>query len=170
MKMLVSLAFVLILFFLAMPTFAHCPLCTAATGTVATVTRVYGVDDLVVGTLIGAFTISTALWLNNILLKRNEGKNYIPYQLYLILMLTIVSTITGFYFFSTGSDLYKIFGIDKLLLGVVIGSFITLVGFGTHNILRKINKNKNYFPAQSILIVLILLFLINISFYLMGWL
>src|SRR3989338_2455804 len=54
---------------------AHCPLCTAATIVGVGVTRSLGWDDSIVGIFVGAMIVSSALWLNNILKKRNIGGN-----------------------------------------------------------------------------------------------
>ena len=54
---------------------AHCPLCTAATIVGVGVTRSLGWDDSIVGIFVGAMIVSSVLWLNNILKKRNIGGN-----------------------------------------------------------------------------------------------
>src|SRR3989338_3908168 len=54
---------------------AHCPLCTAATIVGVGVTRSLGWDDSIVGVFVGAMIVSSALWVNNILKRRNIGGN-----------------------------------------------------------------------------------------------
>ena len=169
-KIFAFLVIGVLVLFIVPPVFAHCPLCTAAAGVAVSVTRIYGIDDLIVGSLIGAFTISTALWLNNYLLKRNKGKKYFSYQTSIITAAVFVSTIASFALFSISSpDYYKLFGIDKLLIGVTAGSIATIAAFGTHNMLRKYNSNKNHLPAQGIILMAIFLVFLNIGFYASGW-
>ena len=52
---------------------AHCPLCTGATIVGVGITRSFGLDDSIVGVFVGGMIISTALWFNNVLKKRNIG-------------------------------------------------------------------------------------------------
>jgi len=148
------------------PAFAHCPLCTTTTGAALVVTRAYGVDDLVVGLFLGAFTISSALWINNILKKRNI--NRIPFQSPLIVILVLASTVASFYFaglLSNPSPQFQIFGIDKLLFGTLTGSIISFSAFGFHKMLRNIYK-RSFMPFQAIVINFIFLLFVIFSFYL----
>src|SRR3972149_2519404 len=75
---------------------AHCPLCSAATGAAVVAARYYGVDDLIVSILAGGFLMSTAYWFNNWLLRRNKGKNYLPWQLEILILATFLSTLYTF--------------------------------------------------------------------------
>jgi hypothetical protein len=153
--------------FLANSAFAHCPLCTAATGSAVAVARFYGVDDLIVGTFIGGFVISTALWLNRILRKKNKGKDYIPFQWVTVVLLSFILTFISFQ--SAGIVGYTtLFGIDRILMGMLLGSAITLFAFGFNGFVRKINGNKNYIPFQVIFLTIGLLLLSVFGYYAMG--
>lgn len=77
----------------AAPALAHCPLCSAATGSLLVVARAAGVSDLASGTLAGAFAVSTALWGSNWLKKRNKGKAYLPFQGIILVLASILLTI-----------------------------------------------------------------------------
>src|SRR3989338_8948107 len=75
-RILVLLIMPLVILTLIIPTvMAHCPLCTAATIIGVGVTRSFGWDDSIVGIFVGAMIVSSALWVNNILKKRNIGGN-----------------------------------------------------------------------------------------------
>lgn len=150
-----KLMFIALLFFslIAFVPFvsAHCPLCTAAVGVGVAVTRFYGVDDMIVGLWIGAFIISTALWLNNAIKKK-----FIPLQDHIVTILIFAATIVSFYIgglFNASS----IFGIDKLLLGIIFGSILVYLGLFISNNVKQINKNKVIFPFQTIAFILALL-------------
>lgn len=148
-------------------TFAHCPLCTAATGAAVAVTRFYGVDDLIVGTFIGAFMISTAAWFDKALKRRNKGKEYAKFQYYMVVLATVLTTILSFYFGNlfVGKEL---FGINRLFLGSLIGTLITMAAFTFHDYLRRTNSDKNFVPFQAIFITFVLLIIINVAFYFGG--
>ena len=56
------------------------------------------IDDVIVGTFIGGFVVSTAFWLNRIIKKRNKGKDYLPFQSTIIILISFVSTFVSFIF------------------------------------------------------------------------
>ncbi|MBI5332250.1 MAG: hypothetical protein HZB65_01630 [Candidatus Aenigmarchaeota archaeon] len=171
-KFLILSAIMLIALFIQIkPVFAHCPLCTAATGAAVGVARTYGVDDMIVGSLIGAFIISTALWLNNFLIKRNKGKEYIPMQSHMISLASFLLTVAGFYIgglFNSAMSSY-VLGIDKLFLGTLVGTFITLGAYEFHQIIRRRNNNKNYLPLQPVWLVLAFIAVFNIAVFLIFY-
>lgn len=147
---------------------AHCPLCTAATGVAVAVTRWYGLDDSIVGVFVGGMVVATGLWINNLLKKRNKGKDYLPFQSTIALLMSAIFTIITLYFAGLlgPSNPYKIFGVDRILFGMVIGIVASLASFKFHDILRIYNRNKNYFPYQSIMILLLSLVISSSVLYL----
>ncbi len=163
-----SIAILLISYFLIIqPALAHCPLCTAATGSAVALTRFYGVDDLVVGTFIGGFVISTAFWLNRILRKRNKGKDYIPFQSAILILLSFVLTFISFQVAGIYS-VKKLLGVDSILMGMFVGSIVTLFAFSFNDFIKRRNGNKNYIPFQVIFITLAFLLLSVFGYYAMG--
>ena len=151
--------------------FAHCPLCSAATGTAVAATRYYGVDDLIVGTFIGGFIISTAYWSNKFLMKKNKNKKYIQFQLPIVIILSLLLTFITFYFaklLKNPNPAFQIFGIDKIVVGSVIGSLISVFAFWFNDFLRRI-KGKSFFPFQGIVLSLALLSLTSLLYYVVGW-
>ncbi len=60
----------------------------------------------------------------------------------------------------------KIFGIDKLIFGSVIGSVIFLFGVGTDKYLRKINEGRVKFYYQKVIIPVGLLLISSLILYL----
>ena len=161
------------LFFLfaIQPVLAHCPLCVAATGAAVATSRWLGVDDIITGIFIGGMIISTSLWFNNILKKGNKSKEYIKFQSTLIFLVTLISVITGFHFLDIigPKNYFKLFGLDKILIGTFTGIAVSILGLKFHDFLRKINNNKNYIPLQSIVILLLFLILASVNFYIIGW-
>ena len=157
-KILFAISFVL---FLIPMVYAHCPLCTAAVGTGIVVTRFYGVDDAIVGIWIGAFIVSTALWLNKAIKKK-----FIPLQELLLIILALASTIIPLYLAGLiGNMPSKLFGVDKLLLGILAGSLATYLGFFVSNIIKK-KREKVLFPFQTIILTLAFLLLSSAIFWL----
>lgn len=130
---------------------AHCPVCTAATGVAVGIGRVYGVDDTIMGVLIGGFAISTGLWANNALVKRKY--HLFPGQGAALVALSLVLTIVGL---KTGNLLAGaiLWGMPRLLAGMLVGSAATIAGHGVHEYARSLNNGKNHIALQGMSIML----------------
>jgi hypothetical protein len=145
---------------------AHCPLCTGATIIGVGVTRSLGLDDSIIGIFVGAMIISSALWMNNILKKKNIGGNAVL-RIGSITLATFVLTILTFYYaglFGLGNQ-YRIFGMEKIIFGTLSGSVVSFAAFGASNKLKEKNNGKTLFNYQTMaltfggLILNVLLFL-----------
>ncbi|MEK6840191.1 MAG: hypothetical protein AABX72_04555 [Nanoarchaeota archaeon] len=156
MKLLVLLLALLMLVPLVS---AHCPLCTGAIGIAATTAGYYGVDASIIGLFVGAFGISTGLWIG-----RKVKQQYLPGQLSLIVSLSFVLTIIPF-FFMTGEQFMfplslgsfkRIFFFDKLIFGSFLGGMVTVPTFWLHEFIKKI-RGKVLFPFQGIAFTLTML-------------
>ena len=103
---------------------AMCPICTIAVGAGVGLSRWLGIDDSVTGLWVGALTVSMAMWTINWMDKKKYHFKYrsiiitLAYYALVVLPLTISDVI--------GHPFNKLWGIDKLLLGIIIGSFAFL--------------------------------------------
>src|SRR3989338_7507256 len=89
LKKIVRVFIVLFLMASAAPiAYAHCPLCTAAVGAAAVSAKYYGMDMSIIGLMIGAFGISTGLWIG---LK--VKKQFFMLQLPVIVILSFLLTV-----------------------------------------------------------------------------
>lgn len=153
---------------------AHCPLCTAAAGVGIGVARWLGVDDSIVGLFLGAFIVSMGLWFNNILKKIKVN---IPFQGFLIVFASFLLTIIPLYLtgivrnFAIVKSLPElsmlglgVFGIDKLLLGTVIGIIAISSSFSLSDYIKKRN-GKVLVPYQGILFMIATLFILSEVFW-----
>ncbi|MBI4144668.1 hypothetical protein HY493_00485 [Candidatus Woesearchaeota archaeon] len=140
---------------------AHCPLCTAATAVAVGAGRIYGVDDGIMGVLIGGFLVSSALWVNNALKRRNWVM--FPGQGIAIVVASLILTIVGFQKggLFTGAMLW---GMPRLLSGMLAGTGVAMVGDGVHASLRSSNNGKNHIPLQGMIILLATLLIATIVF------
>src|SRR3989344_1341294 len=132
---------------------AHCPLCTGATIIGVGITRSLGWDDSIVGVFVGAMIISSALWMNNILKKRNIGGNALL-RITSITIATLVLTFLTFYYaglFGLGNT-YRIFGIEKIVFGAISGSLVSIMGFAASNKIKAKNDGKAVFGYQTMII------------------
>lgn len=153
-----KMAGLLILFLLSliviMPSImAHCPLCTAATIVGVGVTRSLGWDDSIVGVFVGAMIVSSALWLNNVLKKRNIGGNAFL-RIGSITIATFVLTILSFYYAGIfgPANTYRIFGMEKIIFGTISGSIVSFVAFFASNEIKRRNEGRVLFNYQTMIL------------------
>ena len=102
--------------------------------------------------------ISTALWFNNILKKKNFGGNE-KLRLFSLIILTSILTLVTFYYaglFGRGNS-FRIFGIESILVGSFSGGVLSLGAFYFSNNLKNKNGGKVLFSYQTMIISLIAL-------------
>lgn len=155
------LAFLSSLFFLEEVS-AHCPLCTGAVVAGAVGAKYLGLDVIILGIFVGAFAISFGLWV------ARKLKNYFKYQNVLVIVLMFLFTIIPTLPFVkdlTYINLFnKIFFVNKLLIGSIIGGTITLFSYNLHNYI-KFKFGKVLVPYQGVILTILLLALTSISAY-----
>ncbi len=129
---------------------AMCPLCTAGTIIGVGVTRTLGWDDSIVGVFVGAMIVSTALWMNNVLKKRDIGGNAFL-RIGSITVATFVLTILGFYYAGIfgPSNTYRIFGMEKIIFGSISGAVVSFAAFFISNEIKRRNEGETLFNYQS---------------------
>ncbi|MBS3065896.1 hypothetical protein J4229_02510 [Candidatus Pacearchaeota archaeon] len=145
---------------------AHCPLCTGATIFGVGVTRAWHWDDSIVGIFVGAMIVSSALWLNNIMKKRNIGGNS-TLRIASLTLATLILTALSFYYaglIGPAND-YRIFGIEKIVFGTFSGGVISFAAFWISNILKKRNNGKVLFNYQTMAITFAALILNSLIFW-----
>ena len=132
---------------------AMCPLCTAGTIIGVGVTRSLGWDDSIVGLFVGAMIVSTALWINNIMKKRNIGGNAFL-RIGSITVATFVLTVLSFYY--TGifgpANTYRTFGMEKIIFGSISGAVVSFATFFASNEIKRRNGERVLFHYQSMVL------------------
>ncbi|MBI2580449.1 hypothetical protein HYV85_01440 [Candidatus Woesearchaeota archaeon] len=152
----------------AQPVLAHCPLCAAATAGGVAATRFLGVDDSVTGTFIGGFVVSTGLWFNNWLKKKKNGGEFLPFQAAIVVLLSVALTLLTFYMaklIGSPNPAYMIFGVDKLMVGMLAGTVVSVGAFALHKWIRKVRGGKSLMPFQGIIVTLLCLAATGAVFY-----
>jgi hypothetical protein len=142
---------------------AICPICTVAVGAGVGLSRWLGIDDAITGIWIGALIVSsitwTINWMNGKNIKFKGRKILITLAYYLIIVVPLYwSGVIGHYF-------NKIWGIDKLIFGIIIGSIVFLASVLWYENLKKKNNNKANFPFQKVAMPIGFLVIFSIIFY-----
>lgn len=143
--------------------YAICPVCVVAVGTGVGIAEEFGVDDVIVGLWVGALIVSMAWWTVNWLIKKNwcfKSCGSITFLSYYLLTL-----VPLYYSGVIGREFNKLWGIDKFLLGVVVGSILFYFGTRYHFYLKAKNNDGVYFPFQKVIFNLAVLILFSGLFY-----
>ncbi len=153
---------------------AHCPLCTAAVGSAAVAAKYYGIDTSILGVMIGAFGISTGLWLANSI-KRKFVKFQTPLIVIASFLLTVIPLMPlmadTIYFpmllFGQGGTAFnQVYWINKMLIGSIVGGIASFGAYYAHNKVKAV-RGKVLFPYQGIAFTLAALLVTSLSIYLM---
>lgn len=139
---------------------AVCPACTIAATAGVGLCRWLGIDDIISGIWLGGMIVSSTLWFLSWLNKKKPAWKKMDWPVF-ILMYAIV--VVPLYFTNIiGHPNNRIWGIDKLLSGIVIGSLVFALSIWLHSYLKKKNNGRSFFPLQKAAVPVI--FLIIASF------
>jgi hypothetical protein len=144
--------------------YAMCPICTLAVVGGVGLSRYLGIDDTVISIWIGALIISLTLWTNTWLEKRK----YTFWNYRIIVFIAYIALVVIPLFYIPGMinhPFNKIWGMDKLLFGMVVGSL--LFGIGSFAYLYSKDKNGGHahFPFEKIVFAIGPLIIASIAFY-----
>lgn len=139
---------------------AVCPVCTVAIGAGLEGARLLGVDDVITGIWAGGLTLSMFFWTAGWLKNKRGVCNFfwyafIPFVLYF-------GFLGGIYLLpgiNYGEN--TLWGMDKLLLGIIIGTIVFHYGAKFNLKLKAKNNNKVYFAFQKVIVPI--LFLVAIT-------
>jgi hypothetical protein len=161
------LYFLLLSIFLLLPLTAAkavCPICTVAVCASVGLSRWLGVDDTITGLWIGGVAVSVIIWTIDWLKRKNirfYGRKILVTIGYYVMIIGPL-----YYYNMIGHPLNKIWGVDKLLFGIIVGTIGFIIGVLLNEYLKKNNNNQVYFPFQKVVMPIGLLAILNIVLYL----
>ena len=146
---------------------AHCPLCTAGAAAGIGIARTYGVDDSIVGLLIGGLIASSGLWAHNFLKKR---KINLPLQAFFLIIIMFLLFAVPFYIkgIITNFEMTRsmpthhsmlgmgIYGIDKILFGMILGTLLISAVFGLSDQIKE-KRGRRLFAYQGLVFMFLAL-------------
>lgn len=161
---LIGFLFFLFNFFVfARPVVAVCPVCTVAIGSCVGISRWLGVDDAISGVWVGGLILSISFWIIN--WTRKKGIKF-AFKNPLIIVGGYLLALAPLYLKNfIGHPLNKLWGVDKLILGIIIGSLVFAVSLVIDKLLRIPKQGKALFPYQKVILPVILLLLASVYFY-----
>jgi hypothetical protein len=143
--------------------YAFCPVCTVAVGAGVGLSRYLGVDDLITGLWIGGLTVSMIMWTINWFNKKNI--KFIARNLITAIVYYALIVVPLFYTGIMGHPLNKLWGVDRLLLGIIFGSVSFFVFGEWYQYLKKKNNGHAHFPFQKVVMPVAPLLILTIIFY-----
>lgn len=158
-------------FLFASPTYAICPLCTAAVGAGVGFSRYLGIDDTIIGVWVGGLLVSSCMWLFEWLKSkrriRKKKQKWFAIGVFLLMyaFVLIPLRLKGI----IGHPLNTLWGVDKMLFGIFLGSFAFFFAGRLHFYLKKQNKGKSYIPYQKVVMPVGAMWLATIFLYLMVY-
>ncbi len=155
-------------FLFAKQTLAVCPVCTIAVSAGVGLSRWLGIDDIISGLWIGGLIVSLIIWTESWFDKKNiKFKARIIITTLAYYLLTIVPLFFTGLLGNTQNSLFCFcnFYLDKLLLGIIVGSFAFLFSANLYSYLKEKNNGRAYFPFQKVIMPILLLIILSIVFY-----
>ena len=168
MKKFTVFYLLLVSYFLFFPPLAYavCPVCTVAVGAGLGISRALGIDDAVTSVWIGGFILSSSYWFYDWLTKKKpvlNTKNYLLLTILLMYVIVLVPLWYGKYIGRFGNEL---FGIDKIIVGVGMGSLVFLLAKWADKKVRRVKGKQSFnyqrvvFPVSGLVIMSLILNLI----------
>ena len=158
-----SAAFFLLNFLFINTANAVCPLCTVAVAGGVGIAEWLGIDDTISGIWIGGVVISLIIWIVAWLDKKDihfKGRKI------LITFLCYLLVVAPLYPMGImGHPLDTLWGIDKLLLGIIVGSLFFFLGGLWYFHLKEKHGGHAYFPFQKVVMPVAPLIILSIIFY-----
>jgi hypothetical protein len=142
---------------------AVCPACTLAVGAGVGLSRWLGIDDTISGVWIGALIASVTFWMISWFEKKNINFKFRgPITVVSMYLLTIVPL----YYSGLLSEPFNVlWGVNKLLLGMIAGTALFLGAIAADRLLRNKNKGKVLFYYQKVILPVGFLLIGSILFY-----
>jgi hypothetical protein len=143
-----------------------CPVCTVTVIAGLGISRLLGIDDAVTSLWIGGFILSfsfiTISWID----KKWPGLKVQRYRLSVIALLYFLVLIPLKINNSIGIAGNQLWGIDKVVLGTVVGSIFFLMGIWADKKVRKVS-GKQLFPYQKVVFPVLSLILASVVTYIL---
>ena len=151
--------------FLAEMAKAICPICVVAVGAGLGLSRWLGVDDVVSSVWIGALLIAVSFWTLTEIKKTKWGVSFNIWEVSIFYYL--LTLVPMYYAGIIGHPLNKIFGVDKIVFGIIVGTIIFLLARWLNLYFKKINNGKVFFLYQKVVIPVVILIITSLILYLL---
>lgn len=148
--------------FFAQAALAVCPVCVVGVGAGVGLARWLKIDDTITGLWIGGLTIAMVMWTIEWLKKKNirfAGMEILITAAYYVMVIWPLHSIEVI-----GNEYHTIWGMDKLILTIVIGS-IAFFGFEKWYRAMRAERGRSLFKYQKVVWAILPLIILSIVFF-----
>ena len=142
-----------------------CPVCTVTVIAGLGISRLLGIDDLITAIWIGGVILSlsfiTVNWISKKWPKLKSKYYYFPTFVLMYLFVLIPLKLDG----TIGIVRNTMWGVDKIILGITIGSAALLLG-ALADKYQRVKFKKIFFPYQKVVFPVLALVISSLVFYL----
>lgn len=143
---------------------AFCPVCTIAVGAGVGFSRWLKIDDTIAGVWIGGLTVSLITWTLNWLRSKNKTFRYDKIIITLLYFGFVVVPLSWSNIIGHPSN--RLWGIDKLILGMISGGGVFLLSGLAYQKLKERNNGKAHFPFEKVVFPVASLVIMSIVYFL----
>lgn len=141
-----------------------CPVCTVTVVAGLGLSRFLGIDDVVMSIWIGALILSLSFVTYNWFSKKWPKLKNTYYLLLTIFLMYAFAIVPLWLNGSIDMKTNCLWGIDKILLGMGVGSIAFLIGAWADKKIRKV-RGKQLFPYQKVAFPVTLLIIVSLIFF-----
>lgn len=162
-KLYLFLAAIFAILIPAKAALAICPVCTLAVAGGVGLSRWLGVDDTITGLWIGGLIVSSIFWTIDWLKRKNIRFPFRKAAIWIGYYLIIIVPLYGMGIM--GHPFNKLWGMDKLLLGIIFGSAGFILGTVVYPKVKEENGGRAHFPFEKIAFAIFPLVVLSFVFY-----
>lgn len=133
--------------------YAQCPVCIVTVGGGLLIAKKLGIDNLLTAIWISGLNVAISFWFVSFVKKPKFLKN--PF------IWTAIMFLSTYWYLAATKQMYHkndtFMHIDKVLIGLIVGTVVWLLGIGLDKLIRKYNSGKVLFPYQKVIVPLFLL-------------
>jgi hypothetical protein len=138
------------------------PLCAIGIAGGLGLSKLLGIDDLILGFWIGALILSFSVQFNKFLIKK--GKVF-PLSFWIVFLITWFSSFLPIWNKLGWGESSCFYGLPRIMAGSFLGMLILFFSDWLDNIiLKRFHDDKVYFPYQRIIIPIIALIIVSAIF------
>jgi hypothetical protein len=143
----------------AAPASAQCPVCIVTIGGGMYLAQKLGIDDLLISIWISALNVAVTFWMAS-KIKIKFFKN--PY----ILSFSMMALALAYFQFTDqiGGITNRVLGIDKIILGQVVGLLTMYLGNYLYGFTKEKNGNRTLFPYAKVVFPVGLVIAVTLAF------
>lgn len=142
---------------------AVCPVCTVAVGAGLEGARLLGVDDVITGIWAGGLTLSLFFWTAGWLKKRGVKSAFWQIVVPFVFYYSFLGMVYLFPNVVFGAN--TLWGIDKFLLGAIVGTVAFYLGARWYIKIKRDNGGHANFAFQKVVVPLSFLLIVTVIFW-----